>query len=207
MKIITREEAISSGLTRYFTNKPCKSGHTSERWVNEYKCIECDKILQIKSKEKRKIRRDESKTEKREYDKKYRIENKDRINIRVKQWSKDNPARIKSLNREWYLNNKDRHNECSRRNYEKYPERAKLRSHLRTHSLKVQTPSWYEDDEVNKLYKLCVFMTKFFHMSFHVDHIVPLQGKLVSGLHCFDNLQILTAEQNRQKSNSFLIDQ
>ena len=116
MKIITREEAISSGLTRYFTNKPCKSGHTSERWVNEYKCIECDKNLQIKSKEKRKIRRDESKTEKREYDKKYRIENKDRINIRVKQWSKDNPARIKSLNREWYLNNKDRHNECSRRN-------------------------------------------------------------------------------------------
>lgn len=42
-KIISREIAITKGLTRYFTGIPCKYGHISERMVKSYDCIGCRK--------------------------------------------------------------------------------------------------------------------------------------------------------------------
>ena len=41
MEIVSRKSAISLGLKRYFTGKPCAHGHVSERWVASYACISC----------------------------------------------------------------------------------------------------------------------------------------------------------------------
>ncbi|EMX0849477.1 hypothetical protein AAF302_000683 [Pluralibacter gergoviae] len=41
MKIITRVEAATLGLKRYYTGKLCKHGHNSERWVHNGHCVEC----------------------------------------------------------------------------------------------------------------------------------------------------------------------
>lgn len=41
---ISREEASSAGLKRYFTGRPCKHGHLSERLVCNHGCLECDKM-------------------------------------------------------------------------------------------------------------------------------------------------------------------
>lgn len=41
MKIVTRTPAAMAGLKRYYTGKPCKHGHYSERWVYNSHCVEC----------------------------------------------------------------------------------------------------------------------------------------------------------------------
>lgn len=39
--IVTRAEAIRAGVPRYFTGKPCKSGHIAERYTLKGSCVEC----------------------------------------------------------------------------------------------------------------------------------------------------------------------
>lgn len=60
-----------------------------------------------------------------------------------------------------------------------------------------RTPSWANLTKIKEIYAKCP-------EGYHVDHIVPLQGELVSGLHVEYNLQYLTAEDNIKKSNNFI---
>jgi hypothetical protein len=44
-KIIARANALERGLSRYFTGKPCKHGHVTERQVSNRNCAACSNIV------------------------------------------------------------------------------------------------------------------------------------------------------------------
>lgn len=67
------------------------------------------------------------------------------------------------------------------------------------------TPSWASRKAMQEVYALAVAMTEKTGVPHDVDHIVPLQSKLVCGLHCEANLQVLPRRENRLKHNSFAV--
>ena len=69
-----------------------------------------------------------------------------------------------------------------------------------------RTPSWLSKEqllEVKDFYKMAKELELVFPWKQHVDHIVPLQGKTISGLHVPWNLQIIPAKENMIKNNRY----
>ncbi len=69
------------------------------------------------------------------------------------------------------------------------------------------TPKWADKEKIERIYQQAALMNKLNpEMEYQVDHIIPLNGELVCGLHMHENMQILPAKQNQAKKNFFQIE-
>jgi hypothetical protein len=62
-------------------------------------------------------------------------------------------------------------------------------------------PVWFGRNEVDELYQARKAAEEILEITVHVDHIVPLQSKLVCGLHCAANLRLMPGRENQAKGN------
>lgn len=122
---------------------------------------------------------------------KWRDANRGRIAETSKAWRENNKERVKSVAAEWRENNRDVFNAKAAR------RRASVIS---------RQPDWLTDDHhfvIREIYDAARLRSEMTGVAHHVDHIIPLQGKLVSGLHVPWNLQVLDAKTNLSKSNNY----
>ncbi len=122
-------------------------------------------------------------------DKAYREANRERR----AEWQRDyraaKPEFHKKLGADWRARNNGKTREyCAKR------WAAKMRA----------MPPWVDRERITAIYEQASTLTRETGILHEVDHIVPLQGKTVCGLHVHYNLQVLPWVENRRKSNRLL---
>lgn len=110
--------------------------------------------------------------------------------------------------KKWRQLNKEKHAATNRKSLKK--NRIKNRAKLNAKAAKErglrrkQTPKWLsslQKEHILLFYEAAHNLSNELGIKFHVDHIIPIGGKEVSGLHVPWNLQIIKAEDNYKKSN------
>ena len=146
-------------------------------------------------KEYREKNKDKRNAYNREYQKKYRENNKDKENARTLAWYHKNFEKIKekkyARDKKWRSRNKGIINFHTNKRYTVRKQRL---------------PIWLTEEnklQIKAMYMLASSLTKTTGIQWHVDHIIPLQGKNVSGLHVPENLQVIQGSLNNMKSNKF----
>ncbi len=187
---------------RYLSITKDKNGGRWNVWlpalINKKKCFSCDSILGIENFNKSTkyglqstCRACESKTKKI-----YTEENKEAIKEKGRKYYQENKEEILEKHRVYRILNKEEIKLYRREYIEKNRYLFRARDAKRRASKLLATPNWANLITIKEIYRTCP-------TGYHVDHIVPLQGKLVCGLHCEFNLQHLPARENLSKGNRF----
>ncbi|HKJ63551.1 MAG TPA: zinc ribbon domain-containing protein [Hyphomicrobiales bacterium] len=92
--------------------------------------------------------------------------------------------------------------EIRRRHYYANRPAHHARTKLREKHIRQATPPWADLPAIADVYRRAAVLAETTGIPHDVDHIVPLRGKSVCGLHVHWNLRPLPASDNRSKGNS-----
>lgn len=192
MKIISRKEAKELGLSRFFTGKPCKNGHISERAVHNLVCIGCKKLDYQKRKDaiiaKEKQKYQDNRAEKIASSRRYYKLNRDKILKQKSEYHANNPipqfARdcLKRIQNNW-KGGRGKTEDILGYTFEE------LRRHIESQFK--DGMSWDNRSE------------------WHIDHIKPISVLVNEGvtdprvINALSNLQPLWASENFSKNNKW----
>jgi hypothetical protein len=151
----------------------------------------------------------------------YYEKNKELVKARSALWAKNNKEKRKAIRKKWRDNNielarKIEHASSAKNRKQKSAYQVKYRENnpgiaasycakRRTYKMD-RTPKWLTAAQLNEIEEFYVLAKELQWLSeepLQVDHIIPLKGKIVSGLHVPWNLQILPRPLNCKKSNNF----
>jgi hypothetical protein len=151
--------------------------------------------------------------------KEWRVKNKERVKYLTDKWRAENPERFKQHLRKHYIKNSERERVARNSRYEKNKEKelaqAKLyqqnnpayrnkKNATRRAAYVLAVPKWLtpiHQAQIEDFYEIARAKSMQNGIRYHVDHVIPLRGKNVSGLHVPWNLQVLEGRENNRKFN------
>lgn len=182
---------IEKPKNEFYANKRMKDG------VNTF-CILCHKADNVRR--KRLKRSDPQYKESEAFaKKKYRETIREQHKNYMKKWHVENAIHVKQYRAIYNEANKEKNTAYRVANKHRYNAKTRQRQ-----AAKLQrTPRWLTKDDLwlmEQAYELAALRSKMFGFHWEVDHIIPLQGRTVSGLHVPTNLQVIPMTVNRSKS-------
>ena len=219
MEKCSRREAIAIGGTRYFTGKPCKHGHISERLTKSRHSVSCGREHSAKHFAKRSASDPEFVKRHRQRAAEWKRLNPDKKRAQMAKWRKANPDKISGYNKRWRLNNPEKAKENSKRSrlnrgtekqriyFKRWetrnPERAaavKRASKVNRRAREAQNGGRASGKDIERLFKLqkgrCAECKK--RRKLTIDHIQAIAN---GGSGDPPNLQLLCFPCNRRKSD------
>ena len=130
---------------------------------------------------------------------KWRKNNLESVRETQREWVKNNLEKSRAIGRAWAQRNPEYHLEYTRKARKENPKKYRAWVSARRKRAQKATPAWADLKAIRTFYEHCP-------VGFHVDHIIPLNGEFVSGLHIVDNLQYLPAPDNMRKGAKYGID-
>lgn len=113
------------------------------------------------------------------------------------------PTEHNSRTRRYREQHREYGREYSKRRQRVVPE-VYVAATAKRRAVKLQrTPAWADEEKIQRVYAEAKAKSAATGESWHVDHVVPLQGKLVSGFHVHYNLQVIPGAENSRKHNKF----
>lgn len=134
---------------------------------------------------------------------KWRRANRDKMRAYSAKWNAAHRSQRRAIERSW----RERHPE----NVARYNAKAGAKwtqnnrgrrnaiTAARRASLRQRMPAWADRSAILVFYETAARLTRETGIPHEVDHIIPLRGSAVSGLHVAENLQIITRRANRSK--------
>ena len=120
---------------------------------------------------------------------KWNQKNKEKLRLAAAKWRDTNKEKARLTCREWKKANPAKHTALQMKR-----KAAKLQ----------RTPAWANLIAIEEFYHRAALRSQLERVPYQVDHIVPLQGEFVSGLHVENNLQVITAAENAAKGNRYI---
>jgi hypothetical protein len=194
-----RAEAKAQGLKFYNTGKPCKHGHLSDRYTKYGKCVECTVVQSV-------AWRIENPEKHLASMQKWIENNRELHGTRVRRWQAANKDKVRADAKAWVAANPDKVKAKTLRYIKKNPDAYTARAVASVARRAKRVPQWLTSEDkwlMREAYFLAKLRTNLFGFKWEVDHIIPLRGELVSGLHVPTNLQVLPKTENRSKRNHY----
>lgn len=161
--------------------KTCKKCGGTRRYSSG-ECANCEKLRTRK-------RYADNPERKKKIQANYRLNNLEKTRMKNREWAKNNREQARLNTSNWKI---------------EHPEK-KIAQDIKRRSIKKNAmPKWFgELDEliIEEAANLCKLREKATKIKWHVDHIIPLQSKIVCGLHIGSNIQVLPATTNMSKGN------
>ena len=138
----------------------------------------------------------------------YYAKNKERIYAYGKEYYAKNKEVMLEKNAQYREQNKEQLSLKDAEAYRKDEGKYRAQTMNLSASKMNRKPSWlteFDHTYIQCLHQVAAMRSRESGEKWEVDHIIPLRGKLVSGLHVPSNLRVITAKENQQKHNSYVV--